>query len=69
MDVSDFKVKAIIGHGHFGIVQVVRHKKTCCVYAMKVLKKSDMLSQPDISFYQEERDIMSKTTSLLLLKY
>ncbi|XP_012946733.1 citron Rho-interacting kinase isoform X2 [Aplysia californica] len=60
---SDFQVKAIIGRGHFGVVQVVKHKVTAAVYAMKVLQKSDILAQPEISFYQEERDIMAETTS------
>ncbi|XP_067649660.1 citron Rho-interacting kinase-like isoform X2 [Haliotis asinina] len=60
---SDFEVKDIIGRGHFGIVQVVKEKKLETVYAMKVLRKNDILSQPDISFYKEERDIMALATS------
>ena len=46
---SDFEVKATIGRGHFGEVQVVHEKTTDTVYAMKVLRKSDLLSQPDVS--------------------
>ncbi|XP_048252316.1 citron Rho-interacting kinase-like [Haliotis rufescens] len=60
---SDFEVKDIIGRGHFGIVQVVKEKKLETVYAMKVLRKNDILSQPEISFYKEERDIMALATS------
>ena len=46
---SDFEVKATIGRGHFGEVQVVHEKTTDTVYAMKVLRKSDLLAQPDVS--------------------
>ena len=48
MKVTDFQVKATIGHGHFGYVQVVKHKETDSVYAMKVLQKSDILSQIEV---------------------
>ncbi|XP_070205430.1 citron Rho-interacting kinase-like isoform X3 [Littorina saxatilis] len=65
---SDFEVKATIGRGHFGEVQVVHEKTTDTVYAMKVLRKSDLLSQPDISFFEEERDIMAECNSPWLTK-
>ncbi|XP_041348111.1 citron Rho-interacting kinase-like isoform X2 [Gigantopelta aegis] len=60
---SDFEVKDVIGRGHFGVVQVVHEKVSDLVFAMKVLRKQDILSQPEISFYEEERDIMATTTS------
>ncbi|CAL1534687.1 unnamed protein product [Lymnaea stagnalis] len=60
---SDFEVKAIIGRGHFGEVQVVREKSTDAVFAMKVLRKSDLLAQPEISCFEEERDIMGTSLS------
>ncbi|XP_076434884.1 uncharacterized protein LOC143274829 [Babylonia areolata] len=60
---SDFEVKATIGRGHFGEVHVVHEKSTDTVFAMKVLRKSDLLSQPDISFFEEERDIMANCSS------
>ncbi|KAK7479958.1 hypothetical protein BaRGS_00028785 [Batillaria attramentaria] len=65
---SDFEVKATVGHGHFGEVQVVHEKTTDTVYAMKVLRKSDLLAQPDISFFEEERDIMAHADSPWLTK-
>ncbi len=46
---SDFEVKDIIGRGHFGIVQVVRERNLEMVYAMKVLRKTDILSQAEVS--------------------
>ena len=48
MKASDFEVKAVIGRGHFGEVQVVREKTSNAVFAMKVLRKSDLLNQPEV---------------------
>ena len=50
MKPSDFEVKAIIGRGHFGEVRVVREKASNAVFAMKVLRKSDLLNQPEVTF-------------------
>jgi len=56
---NDFEVRKTIGRGHFGEVHVVREKLTGDVYAMKVLKKSETLSQDNVAFFEEERDIMA----------
>ncbi|KAJ8313775.1 hypothetical protein KUTeg_008336 [Tegillarca granosa] len=60
---KDFEVKDVIGRGHFGEVQVVTEKSSGTVYAMKILSKHETLAQQEISFYEEERDIMAKATS------
>ena len=41
---SDFHRIQVIGRGSFGEVQLVRHKNTQKVYAMKVLNKNEMVS-------------------------
>lgn len=50
VNLKDFEVKKIIGRGHFGEVQVVREKGTGDVYAMKILRKQDTLSQQNVGF-------------------
>ncbi len=40
---SDFNVIKVIGRGAFGEVQLVRHKSTRKVYAMKLLSKYEMV--------------------------
>ncbi|XP_052223336.1 citron Rho-interacting kinase-like isoform X2 [Dreissena polymorpha] len=65
---SDFEVKDVIGRGHFGDVQVVRDKHCGTVYAMKTLRKHDTLMKSEVSFYEEERDIMAKATSPWITK-
>ncbi|GAB6029596.1 hypothetical protein CHUAL_005339 [Chamberlinius hualienensis] len=68
VNLYDFEIKKVIGMGHFGHVQVVRERQTGDVYAMKVLRKSETLAQQNIAFYEEERDIMAKATSLWITR-
>lgn len=60
---NDFELLKTIGKGHFGEVIVVKEKNTNNVFAMKVLKKSATLSQENMAFYFEERDIMAFANS------
>ena len=43
VNLSDFKVKTVIGRGHFGEVKLVQERQTNDVYAMKILKKCKTL--------------------------
>ncbi|KAK8723357.1 hypothetical protein OTU49_011677 [Cherax quadricarinatus] len=63
VNLNDFEQKKVIGKGHFGVVQLVREKATGNVFALKSLRKSDILSQKHVAFYEEERDIMAKASS------
>lgn len=47
--ISDFDVKGIIGRGHFGEIQVAHEHGTNNVYALKIIHKSDVLSQQNVS--------------------
>jgi serine/threonine protein kinase len=47
--VDDFDLLSIIGRGAFGEVRLCREKKTGNIYAMKKLKKSEMLSRGQVS--------------------
>ena len=44
MKPNDFNVIKVIGRGAFGEVQLVRHRSTRKVYAMKLLSKYEMVS-------------------------
>ena len=48
-----------IGRGHFGQVKVVKEKSSDEVFALKILKKSEMKSQQTVAFFEEERDILA----------
>uniref|UniRef100_A0A8C9ZJR4 Rho-associated protein kinase 1 n=1 Tax=Sander lucioperca TaxID=283035 RepID=A0A8C9ZJR4_SANLU len=65
MKAVDYEVVKVIGRGAFGEVQLVRHKATSKVYAMKLLSKFEMIKRSDSAFFWEERDIMAFICSLL----
>uniref|UniRef100_A0A2K5Y543 Citron Rho-interacting kinase n=1 Tax=Mandrillus leucophaeus TaxID=9568 RepID=A0A2K5Y543_MANLE len=60
---KDFEVRSLVGCGHFAEVQVVREKATGDIHAMKVMKKKALLAQEQVSFFEEERNILSRSTS------
>ncbi|XP_031788624.1 rho-associated protein kinase 1 isoform X4 [Nasonia vitripennis] len=60
---DDFTLIKVIGRGAFGEVQLVRHKSTQKVYAMKLLSKFEMIKRSDSAFFWEERDIMAHANS------
>ena len=63
MKPDDFKLIKVIGRGAFGEVQLVRHKFTAKVFAMKLLSKYEMIKRSDSAFFWEERDIMAHANS------
>ncbi|CAL4106563.1 unnamed protein product, partial [Meganyctiphanes norvegica] len=63
MRADDFTMLKVIGRGAFGEVQLVRHKYTKQVYAMKLLSKFEMIKRSDSAFFWEERDIMAHANS------
>ncbi|XP_054731192.1 rho-associated protein kinase 1 isoform X2 [Anastrepha obliqua] len=63
MNVDDFDFIKLIGAGAFGEVQLVRHKSSRQVYAMKRLSKFEMMKRPDSAFFWEERHIMAHANS------
>uniref|UniRef100_A0A4W3I7Q5 Rho-associated protein kinase n=1 Tax=Callorhinchus milii TaxID=7868 RepID=A0A4W3I7Q5_CALMI len=63
MKAEDYEVVKVIGRGAFGEVQLVRHKISQKVYAMKLLSKFEMIKRSDSAFFWEERDIMAFANS------
>uniref|UniRef100_A0A6I8RWC8 Rho-associated protein kinase 2 n=1 Tax=Xenopus tropicalis TaxID=8364 RepID=A0A6I8RWC8_XENTR len=63
MKAEDYDVVKVIGRGAFGEVQLVRHKGSQKVYAMKLLSKFEMIKRSDSAFFWEERDIMAFANS------
>lgn len=56
---TEFKKIATIGRGAFGEVRLVQEKGTGRVFAMKILKKSEMVKKNQVSHVRAERDILS----------
>ena len=59
MKVSDFQKIRIIGKGGYGLVWLVRDKVTSELYALKVLRKADIISQDQLVNVHTERIILS----------
>ncbi|XP_073942117.1 rho associated coiled-coil containing protein kinase isoform X1 [Choristoneura fumiferana] len=68
MKAADYDLIKVIGRGAFGEVQLVRHKSTQQVYAMKLLSKVEMIKRSDSTFFWEERHIMAHANSEWILK-
>lgn len=58
VDVSSFVKLKTIGHGAFGVVSLVREKGTGQLYAMKQLRKTDMLRKGQEGHVRAERDVL-----------
>lgn len=58
MSEADFEMISIIGRGAFGEVILVRHRKIGSYYAMKKLRKADMLRKEQVNHAWSERHVL-----------
>ena len=58
MSEADFEMIEVIGRGAFGEVILVRHRKNNNFYAMKKLRKSDMLRKEQVNHAWSERHVL-----------
>lgn len=68
MGVDDFELLTIIGRGAFGEVRLCREKSTGHVYAMKKLKKSEMLRRGQVEHVKAERNLLAEVDSTCIVK-
>ncbi|CAD6266974.1 unnamed protein product [Miscanthus lutarioriparius] len=68
MGVDDFELLTIIGRGAFGEVRLCREKATSNVYAMKKLKKSEMLRRGQVEHVRAERNLLAEVDSAYIVK-
>ncbi|XP_059633155.1 uncharacterized protein LOC132275955 isoform X2 [Cornus florida] len=66
--VDDFELLAIIGRGAFGEVRLCREKKSGTIFAMKKLKKSEMLSRGQVEHVRAERNLLAEVASHYIVK-
>jgi serine/threonine protein kinase len=60
---KDFKILKPIAKGAFGKVYLARKKKTGDLYAVKALRKKDMIRKKQVDRIKSERNIMISTTA------
>ncbi|WJX10730.1 non-specific serine/threonine protein kinase [Trifolium repens] len=68
MGADDFEPLTMIGKGAFGEVRVCREKATGHVYAMKKLKKSEMLRRGQVEHVKAERNLLAEVDSTCIVK-
>jgi serine/threonine protein kinase len=68
MGVDDFELLSIIGRGAFGEVRICKEKSTGSVYAMKKLKKSEMLRRGQVEHVKAERNVLAEVDSPFIVK-
>uniref|UniRef100_A0A914C6Z0 non-specific serine/threonine protein kinase n=1 Tax=Acrobeloides nanus TaxID=290746 RepID=A0A914C6Z0_9BILA len=60
LSVADFHSLKVIGRGAFGEVRLVQKVDTGHIYAMKILRKTEMLEKEQQGHVRAERDILSE---------
>ncbi|KAM7257951.1 hypothetical protein ACFE04_013692 [Oxalis oulophora] len=65
---DDFDLLTIIGRGAFGEVRLCREKKSGTIYAMKKLKKSEMLIRGQVEHVRAERNLLAEVASHYIVK-
>jgi serine/threonine protein kinase len=58
----------IIGRGAFGEVRVCRKKDDKKIYAMKIMKKSEMLKKNQVQHIRAERDVLALSDNQWVVK-
>ncbi|KAH6563038.1 hypothetical protein BASA50_002666 [Batrachochytrium salamandrivorans] len=71
VNTRDFEIIKTLATGAVGRVCLVRAKKDAMVYAMKILKKSDLLTRSEAAFFMEERNalVFSEKSSWITTLY
>uniref|UniRef100_A0A6Q2WRN8 protein kinase C n=1 Tax=Esox lucius TaxID=8010 RepID=A0A6Q2WRN8_ESOLU len=60
---QDFKLIAVLGRGHFGKVLLTEYKKTGSLYAIKALKKGDIVARDEVDSLMCEKRIFETVNS------
>ncbi|KAG6831605.1 hypothetical protein H0H92_009078 [Tricholoma furcatifolium] len=63
LGLGDFRTVKVIGKGAFGEVRLVQKIDTGKIYAMKTLKKEEMLKKDQLAHVRAERDVLAESDS------
>ncbi|KIM46160.1 hypothetical protein M413DRAFT_16893 [Hebeloma cylindrosporum] len=63
LGLDDFRTVKVIGKGAFGEVRLVQKVDTGKIYAMKLLKKDEMLKKDQLAHVRAERDVLAESDS------
>ena len=62
--INDFINIQLLGHGGFGLVRLVRDRATKEIYAMKSLRKADMIFRKQEAHVKAERDMLAMASQV-----
>lgn len=65
---DDFDFLKVIGRGAFGKVMQVKHKKNKAIYAMKILRKKQIVKRNQVEHTKSERKILQALNHPFLMK-
>lgn len=68
LSVHDFDTLTIIGRGAFGEVRVVKKKDSKQIFAMKTMKKLEMITKNQVQHIRAERDVLAVANCPWLVK-
>lgn len=68
MNQSLFETVTILGRGAFGDVSLVRRRDSGVLYAMKTLRKKDVLRRKQVAHVKAERDLLAEADSNWVVK-
>ncbi|KAI8325367.1 kinase-like protein [Martensiomyces pterosporus] len=68
LSVNDFQTVKVIGRGAFGEVRLVQKKDTGKIFAMKILRKNDMIKKDQLAHVRAERDVLAESDSMWVVQ-
>jgi len=68
LGVGDFESLKVIGRGAFGEVRLVQKVDTGQMYAMKIMRKVDMLEKEQVAHVRAERDVLAEADNPWVVK-
>jgi len=68
LGIEDFQLLKVIGRGNFGKVLQVRKKDTGRIYAMKIIRKEDILKRDEIEHTLSERKVLAQNDNPFLVQ-
>ena len=66
---SDFEIMETLGTGSFGRVRLGRHKRTKKIYAIKMLKKSEIIRLKQVDHIHSEFQILSQLNHPFIVEF
>jgi serine/threonine protein kinase len=60
LNLTSLNIHRVLGKGQFGKVVLVSSKETGRKYALKVLNKSDIVSQGQVEHVRDEKDVLDR---------